>query len=116
MNETLQTAEDTIQGTGRISKDWFKHSETELLKAIGLRNYWSNVWTHTSMLGARQKFREAWSDLKRSITAAKNAWYKKRAEEVHDMIFDPKTAWLAIREIQAGFEGHQHTAQSDMKM
>eukprot|EP00978_Attheya_sp_CCMP212_P013661 scaffold34321_cov24-Attheya_sp.AAC.1 len=64
---------------------------------------------------ARQKFREAWSNLKRRITVAKNAWYEKRAEEVHDMKFDPKTAWLAIREIQAGFLGH-HTAQSDMKM
>eukprot|EP00978_Attheya_sp_CCMP212_P032042 scaffold123373_cov40-Attheya_sp.AAC.1 len=31
------------------------------------------------------------------------------------MKFDPKTAWLAIREIQAGFVGH-HTSQFDMKM
>eukprot|EP00978_Attheya_sp_CCMP212_P046724 scaffold407965_cov39-Attheya_sp.AAC.1 len=96
MNATLQAAEDTIQGNGRISKDWFKHSEPELLKAISLRNYWSNVWTHTSMPEARQKFREARSNLKRSITVAKNAWHEKRAEELHNMKFDPKTAWLAI--------------------
>jgi hypothetical protein len=42
-------------------------------------------------------------------------WHEKRAEEVHDMKFDPKTAWLAIQEIQAGFIGH-HAARSDMKM
>eukprot|EP00978_Attheya_sp_CCMP212_P036232 scaffold162830_cov52-Attheya_sp.AAC.2 len=64
---------------------------------------------------ARQKFREARINLKRSITVTKNVCHEKRAEEVHDMKFDPKTAWLAIREIQAGFVRH-HTTQSDMKM
>eukprot|EP00978_Attheya_sp_CCMP212_P013898 scaffold35072_cov30-Attheya_sp.AAC.3 len=97
MYATLHAAKDTIQGNDRISKDWFhQHSEIDLLKAIGLRNYWSNMWTHTSIPEARQRFREAQSDLKRRIKDAKNAWYEKRAEEVHDMKFDPKTAWLVI--------------------
>jgi hypothetical protein len=33
------------------------------------------------------------------------------------MNFDPKSAWVATREVQAGFNGHYHyKAQSDIKM
>jgi hypothetical protein len=112
---TTEAAEENIAGEGRKSKDWFKLSEDTLTEAIRVRNYWSGVWRQMSMIGARQKFREARSNLKSKIKAAKRRWYEKQAEEIHDMKFDPKLAWAATREVQTGLEGH-HTAQSDVKM
>jgi hypothetical protein len=115
MKATMKAAEVTIPGEGRISKDWFRTSEDELLKAIGQRNYWFEVWTHTSISGARTKLKEARKELRNQIKEAKIRWHEKRAEEIHKMKFNPKSAWKAIREIQEGLEGH-HTAPSDMKM
>eukprot|EP00978_Attheya_sp_CCMP212_P004158 scaffold9027_cov61-Attheya_sp.AAC.6 len=112
---TIQAAEMTIQGEGRVSKDWFRHSKEDLLRAINLKNYWFNVWTHTSIEKAKVKLNEARRNLKLKISEAKKAWHEKRAKEVHDMQFNQKKAWLAIREIQAGMSGH-HTTQSDIKM
>ena len=111
----MQAAEDTIQGPGRVSKDWFQHSEAILNEAIRLRNYWSSVWMHTTLPQARQKFREARSKLEKAIKKAKAVWIDKRAEEIHDMKFDPKSAWMAVREVEKGFEGH-YSAQGDVKM
>eukprot|EP00978_Attheya_sp_CCMP212_P005532 scaffold12431_cov57-Attheya_sp.AAC.7 len=105
---TIQAAEMTIQGEGRVSKDWFQHSKEELLRAINLKNYWFNVWTHTLIEKAKVKLNEARRNRKSKISEAKKAWHKKRAKEVHDMQFHPKNAWLAIKEIQAGMNGH-HT-------
>ena len=31
------------------------------------------------------------------------------------MKFDPKSAWMAVREVEKGFEGH-YSAQGDIKM
>ena len=115
MEATMQAAEDTIQGPGRVSKDWFQHSEAILNEAIRLRNYWSSVWMHTTLPQARQKFREARSKLEKAIKKAKAVWIDKRAEEIHDMKFDPKSAWMAVREVEKGFEGH-YSAQGDIKM
>jgi hypothetical protein len=112
---TMQAAEDTIQGPGRVSKDWFQHSEMILIEAIRLVNYWSLVWMHTSLPQARQKFRKARSNLEKAIKKAKRAWIDKRAKEIHDMKFDPKSAWMAVREVEKGFEGH-YSVQGDMKM
>jgi hypothetical protein len=36
MDATLQAAEDTIQGPGRMSKDWYQHSEPICSEAIRL--------------------------------------------------------------------------------
>jgi hypothetical protein len=112
---TIEAAEENIAGEGRKSKDWFKLSEDILNEAIRARNHWAGIWRQTSMTGARQKFREARSNLKSKIKTAKRRWHEKQAEEIHDMKFDPKSAWAATREVQAGFDGH-YSAQSDIKM
>eukprot|EP00978_Attheya_sp_CCMP212_P035773 scaffold157687_cov54-Attheya_sp.AAC.1 len=115
MKAMIKAAELTIPGEGRISKDWFRTSEDELLKAIGQRNYWFEVWTHTSISGARMKLKEARKELRNQIKEAKIPWHEKRVEEIHNMKFNPKSAWRAIREIQEGLEGN-HMAPSDIKM
>jgi hypothetical protein len=38
-----------------------------------------------------------------------------RAKEVRNMKFNSKNAWMAIREIQVGMDGHHTMQQSDMK-
>ena len=81
---TMRVAEETIQGEGRISKSWFELSKEELKRAIGLKNYWSNIWTITDISGAREKHSEARRDLKNAIKEAKRRWQNKRAEEIHD--------------------------------
>eukprot|EP00978_Attheya_sp_CCMP212_P009820 scaffold23398_cov58-Attheya_sp.AAC.4 len=111
----MQAAKETIAGNGRISKDWFKTSEIKLNRSIGLRNHWYNVLATTSVPKARERCKEARSNLKREIKKAKVKWYEDRAEEIRAMYFDPKNAWKAIKEIRDGFEGH-HKAQSDLKM
>eukprot|EP00978_Attheya_sp_CCMP212_P021094 scaffold61228_cov46-Attheya_sp.AAC.2 len=111
----MQAAEETIAGNGRISKDWIRTSEVELNRAIELRNHWYNVWATRSVPKARERYKEARSNLKREIKKAKVKWYEDRAEEIGAMNFDPKNAWKAIKEIRDGFEGH-HKAQSDLKM
>eukprot|EP00978_Attheya_sp_CCMP212_P004553 scaffold9932_cov42-Attheya_sp.AAC.2 len=63
----MKAAAVTIPGEGRISKDWFRTSEDELLKAIGQRNYWFEVWIHTSIPGARTKLKEARKELRNQI-------------------------------------------------
>ena len=49
------------------------------------------------------------------IKDATRWWYKKQAKEIHGMKYNPKSAWAATREVQAGLEYH-HTSQSDIKM
>jgi hypothetical protein len=112
---TMQAAEEHIEGNGRISKDWFTTSEGELNKAIKMRNYWYDIWATTSVAGARVKYKEARSELRKTIRKAKKKWHEDRAREIHDMNFNPKNAWCAIKEIRDGLEGH-HKAQSDLKM
>jgi hypothetical protein len=112
---TMRAAEETIQGEGRISKSWFEISKVELNRAIGLKNYWSNIWMLTDLEGARAKHSEARRNLKNAVKEAKRKWQNKRAEEIHNMKFDPKSAWAAVRELEAGLDGH-HSKQSDMKM
>eukprot|EP00978_Attheya_sp_CCMP212_P030704 scaffold113964_cov35-Attheya_sp.AAC.3 len=68
---TMQAAEETIAGNGRISKDWFKTSEVKLNQAIELRNHWYDVWATTSVPKARERYKEARSNLKREIKKAK---------------------------------------------
>ena len=69
----------------------------------------------TDLEGARAKHSEARRNLKNAVKEAKRKWQNKRAEEIHNMKFDPKSAWAAVRELEAGLDGH-HTKQSDMKM
>eukprot|EP00978_Attheya_sp_CCMP212_P047038 scaffold421192_cov59-Attheya_sp.AAC.1 len=73
------------------------------------------MWTQTSIPGVKTKFREAENNLRNKIRIAKSEWHDRKAEEVHKMPFNPKSAWEAIREIQAGCEGH-HNEQTEMKM
>jgi hypothetical protein len=55
VDATLQAAADTIQGEGRVSKDWFKTSETTILQAIRLGNYWGGrLDTHLRTRGYTQ--------------------------------------------------------------
>eukprot|EP00978_Attheya_sp_CCMP212_P013139 scaffold32891_cov29-Attheya_sp.AAC.1 len=63
----MKAAEVTIPGEGRISKDWFRTSKDELLKAIGQRKHWFEVWMQR---GARTKFKEARRELKNQIKRA----------------------------------------------
>eukprot|EP00978_Attheya_sp_CCMP212_P004048 scaffold8727_cov47-Attheya_sp.AAC.1 len=65
---TIQAVEMTIQGEGRVSKDWFRHSKELLLRAINLKNYWFNVWTHTTLEKAKVKLNKARKNLKLKIS------------------------------------------------
>jgi hypothetical protein len=69
----------------------------------------------TDMKEARDKHSEARLNLKTAVKEAKRRWQNKRTEEIHDMNFNPKSAWAAVRELEAGLDGH-HTPQPDMKM
>eukprot|EP00978_Attheya_sp_CCMP212_P022516 scaffold67214_cov53-Attheya_sp.AAC.5 len=111
----MQAAEEHIEGDRRISEDWFKSSENEHNTAIKMRNYWYDIWATTSAVGARDRYKKARAELRKMIRKAKMKWYKDRALEIHDMNFNPKNAWCAIKEIRDGFEGY-HKAQMDLKM
>eukprot|EP00978_Attheya_sp_CCMP212_P044712 scaffold319689_cov28-Attheya_sp.AAC.1 len=88
----MQAAEEHIKGDGRISKDWFKTSESELNKAIKMRNYWYDIWATTTAAGARDRYKKARAELRKMIRKAKTKWYEDRATEIHDMNFNPKNA------------------------
>eukprot|EP00978_Attheya_sp_CCMP212_P012017 scaffold29800_cov23-Attheya_sp.AAC.1 len=111
----MQLAESVAAGEGRISKDWFNNSEDILLGAIGLRNYWHDLWIKGDIPGARAKFKEARTELHMHIGIDKTKWHEGRAKEVHDMKFNQKSAWQSIKEIRDDFEGH-YTQQSNLKM
>eukprot|EP00978_Attheya_sp_CCMP212_P043118 scaffold275673_cov32-Attheya_sp.AAC.1 len=96
----MQAAETVAAGEGRVSKDWFDNSEDILTRAIGQRNYWHDLWIKGNILGARVKFKEARGELHKQIGIAKTKWHEVRAKEVHDMKFNPKSAWQAIKEIR----------------
>eukprot|EP00978_Attheya_sp_CCMP212_P000718 scaffold1423_cov39-Attheya_sp.AAC.5 len=52
---TMQAAESVAAGEGRVSKDWFNNLEDILLQAIGLQNYWHDLWIKGNIPGARAK-------------------------------------------------------------
>ena len=111
----IEAAEETMPADKKKDNDWCRQSKVALDKAIEKRNRAHDRWTADNSTENREAHREERRAAKEEIRKAKEKWQEKKATEVHQMRYDPKNAWKAVRELQEGISQH-HVKPTIMKM
>jgi hypothetical protein len=94
---------------------WFKLSKSVIEAAIQNRDQATKSYLTNPSQENRAKLTQARIVKKQVIIKARNEWLKRKIDEYESMNQDSRNAWKALREIEAGFNGH-HKKMTIIKM
>ena len=116
MRSALTTSADELLGcTKNRQPDWFHESMDELRPQLQKRNDVYKRWLASGKERDLMKFRAARNDVRRSIRAAKNNWFKAKALEIEGERFGGKKVWKCIRDMQLGRRGRVPVRMSTIR-
>ena len=79
--------------------DWFRESANSLEPIFQKRNQLYLRWLGSGLSSDRQNFSKARSETRRTVRAAKNAWFTSKAEEAQKSRFRGKNVWKRIKDM-----------------
>jgi hypothetical protein len=105
------TAEKISPSDGKKKRPpWFELSEKNIMTAIQHRNTATKEYLQNKTCEDKAKLVESRKIVKNTIIDARNKWLEVKIKEYEDIDTDPRSAWKAIKEINAGFSGHHQKA------
>ena len=106
LRSALTDAAESVFGFDkRRNPDWFRESTESLEHLLCKRNQLYSKWLSSGRDSDKQKFLSARRSARRSVRAAKNAWFLAKAEEAQKERFGGKRVWQCIHDMQRGRRG-----------
>ena len=99
------TARECLGHEDRRQPDWFRESEVNLESLFVLRNRLHTLWLSTGREENRKKCDDARRATRRTVRAAKDAWFQRKVLEAERGKNGGKLVWCCIRDIQRGRRG-----------
>ena len=95
------------------NQGWFHHSENILLPIISNRDHLLHKLrttdSPTEVIFWKTHLDRSQNKVTDNISLAKSAWSALQAEQIHNMRFNPKTAWESVKVLAGGMTSHHKT-------
>ena len=95
------------------NQGWFHHFENILLPIISNRDHLLHKLrttdSPTEAILWKTRLDRAQNEVTDNILLAKAAWSALQAEQIHNMRFNPKTAWESVKVLAGGMTSHHKT-------
>ena len=101
----LESADELLGYEKSRQPDWFQESADELRPQLQQRNNAYDRWLASEKEEDLTRFKVDRNEVRKSITEAKNSWFRARHRREKESILWGKKVWKCVRDMQFGRRG-----------